>query len=158
MVHSGSFVCLWKTTRPVHTAKKVSKFLNEAEIECDDWPAKSPGLYPIEKVSEKLARVVYQGGKQYNTVSELQAANIQAWDTISLQYIQEFIKWISKRFHTVLDAQEVYFKYWRRAGESSATLSCCSFFVSALRNQTEICSSRWKVILWFNLVRLGNHF
>ncbi len=55
------------------------------------WPAYRPDLSPMENLWGILARSVFQNGKQYATVKDLEAAVDKCWAKVSLRTIQKLI-------------------------------------------------------------------
>ncbi|KAA8490752.1 Transposable element Tc3 transposase [Porphyridium purpureum] len=67
---------------PVHTSRLVKNFMNDENVELLDWPAYLPEFNIIENLWGILARKVYEGARQYQTVLELKNAILLAWETL----------------------------------------------------------------------------
>lgn len=78
---SGAYV-FQHDNASIHSSNATSQFLSDLEIPVLAWPALSPDLNPIENLWGDMARAVYSGGMQYNTVSELKGAILRAWGDI----------------------------------------------------------------------------
>ncbi|KAG2761572.1 hypothetical protein PC116_g9081 [Phytophthora cactorum] len=61
------------------------------------WPARSPDLNPIENVWAILARKVYSRGKQYNSLQDLTAAVMVAWDSVTIKELRDLIDTMPSR-------------------------------------------------------------
>lgn len=86
----------------VHTARLVSSWFEEHNIEVLKWPARSPDLNIIESVWGRLARKVYENSRQFSNVNELKKAIIDSWQQIPQNFIKELYNDIPKRiFETI---------------------------------------------------------
>ena len=56
-----------------------------------DWPANSPDLNPMENIWGDMVRMIYAGGQQYQGVSALKKAIIDAWHQIDRKKIDNLI-------------------------------------------------------------------
>ncbi|CDF35927.1 unnamed protein product [Chondrus crispus] len=68
------------------------------------WPARSPDLNPIENVWGVLARAVYAGCRQYNTVDDLKTAVPEEWSKLDRKYLYGLVKSMHKRCLDVIEA------------------------------------------------------
>lgn len=82
---------------PIHTAFLTRDWLRFNFVRVMEWPARSPDLNPIENVWGAMVRDVYEGGKQYFSVSELQSAVVRAWNSISSTLHQRLVSSMPKR-------------------------------------------------------------
>lgn len=70
---------------------------------CQDWPAKSPDLNPIENLWSIMSRKVYEGCKQYKNVQELKTAIGVAWKAIPDETITKLLDSLPSRCQDVID-------------------------------------------------------
>ncbi|KAG2780071.1 hypothetical protein PC116_g19564 [Phytophthora cactorum] len=56
------------------------------------WPARSPDCNPIENVWSVLAARDNAHGRQYRTVSKLEAAIMGAWTSIEQKYLLKLVE------------------------------------------------------------------
>ncbi|OWZ12507.1 Transposable element [Phytophthora megakarya] len=63
----------------------------EIGVQLLDWPARSPDLNPIENVWAILARKLCGHGMQYNSVPELTAAVMKAWNSAKMNELQDLL-------------------------------------------------------------------
>ena len=63
---------------PIHKSKSSIQWLNQQKIEVLPWPPQSPDLNPIGNVWGILARLVYEGGRQFYSIKELKIAILHA--------------------------------------------------------------------------------
>ena len=59
-------------------ASITRKYLLEEKIRLLHYPAYSPDLSPLEKLSGLILAKVYEGGRQYSAISELKNASLDA--------------------------------------------------------------------------------
>ena len=74
------------------------------------WPAKSPDLNPIENLWGIIARQVYGHGKQYETKSELVSVIFHAWNSLSLELLQNLISSMKNRIFRVISGNGSFTK------------------------------------------------
>lgn len=94
----------------IHTSGKTMQWITSQNIEVLPWPAKSPDLNIIENVWGMLARSVYLGGKQYNTVNELKNAIVRSWSQIDQNYINKLVDGMTDRCIDVLSHHGAHIK------------------------------------------------
>lgn len=87
----------------VHSSKVTKTYLQRSGINVMNWPAVSPDLNPIENVWGILVREIYDDGKQYNTVDELEVAIRNSWRTISTQTLQNLSQSMPNRIFQVIN-------------------------------------------------------
>ena len=59
-----------------------------------------------------MARLVYGGGRQFNTVPELKAVLIDIWENFSQPYIQKLFDSMNNRVFEVIRVNGQKTKYW----------------------------------------------
>ena len=87
----------------IHTAKVTKEFLEEQDVVLFGHPSLSPDLNPIENLWGDLARAVYSNGQQYDTVSDLKVAVLDAWSQIPLERLATLIKSMPDRCLEVVE-------------------------------------------------------
>ena len=80
-------------------------FLEHHGIRILEWPACSPDCNPIENLWGSIVRRVYEGGKCYQTVEELEKAFLAVWDNIRIEEIQKLVLSFPKRLVEVIASQ-----------------------------------------------------
>jgi len=95
----------------IHASAATKSFLSDINVAVLDWPALSPDLNPIENLWGILSRVVYDGGKQYESVAELEKAVRAAWDSIPEATLLTLVKSMPDRCSDVLINQGRKTKY-----------------------------------------------
>lgn len=107
----GEFVFMHDSA-PCHKAKKVTKFLQDHQIQVLDWPGNSPDLNPIENVWAAL-KVEISRKKIITTTQELIVNIIRAWhNTPDLQKIsQNCIRSMPRRLEQVIQKTGGFTKY-----------------------------------------------
>lgn len=75
----------------IHVSRETKQWFEQKNIELLKWPARSPDLNPIENLWGIMAREVYGGGKQYQTIQELEVAVRNCWRNIRLPLLEKLI-------------------------------------------------------------------
>ena len=88
---------------PIHTAKIVKEWFTNKNVTVLQWLAKSPDLNIIENVWGHLSRVLYENGKQYDSLNELENAIFRHWATIPKTYIEKLYDSIPSRIFEVIN-------------------------------------------------------
>ncbi len=96
---------------PCHRAKNTQIWFEMNGIDVMSWPSRSPDLNPIENLWGMLARIVYEGGKQYNSISDLKSSIISSWERITTEYLENLIDSMPKRMDAVLNSRGGPTKY-----------------------------------------------
>ena len=86
----------------IPTADVTKQFLNSKNICTLAWPAQSPDLNPIENLWADIARNVYGGGKQYNSVNDLKSAILTSWMQILLNTSGKLVANMKDRIYEVI--------------------------------------------------------
>ena len=73
---------------PIHTAKIAKEWFTCKTVTVLQRPAKCHDLNIIENVWGHLSRVLYENGKQYDSLKELENAIFRHWATIPKTYIK----------------------------------------------------------------------
>ena len=82
---------------PLNTSRLTKTFLQERNLKVLKWPARSPGLNPIENVWGLIAGEVYSNGKQYFSVQELKDALNKAWKKLDEKSLKPFLVSLKNR-------------------------------------------------------------
>lgn len=99
----------------MHTAHVVTNYFKVENIRVLNLPARvifrSPDLNIIENVWRSLNRILYQGGKQYTSVSELKSAILEAWESLDQNSIINLYRSLSKKMIEVLQRKGEFTHY-----------------------------------------------
>jgi len=101
---------------PGHSAAATLEDLLERGIQPIFWPAYSPDLNPIETVWNKMKDYIaaqypdLEAGRQYS-YDALRDIVQEAWDSISIELLNELIDSMPARCQAVIDANGGYTKY-----------------------------------------------
>lgn len=95
----------------IHRSRSTLTWLNDHNITVLDWPSRSPDLNPIENVWGRLARAVYDNGKQYQSVEELQQAIAHAWHDLDPNYLKTLVNSMKDRCLAVLTSNGKAIEY-----------------------------------------------
>ena len=67
-----------------------------------DWPARSPDMNIIENVWAVLARRVYQGGRQFDSIEDLKECLVYEWEKLTIDEIRNLILSVPRRVVDVI--------------------------------------------------------
>ena len=87
---------------PIHTARSTNKFTEDEEIPLLNWPACSPDLNVLENLWVYLVRIIYENGKQYNSINDLTTAIFDAWKSVTTDYLQSLASSMKDRICEIL--------------------------------------------------------
>ncbi|KAG3078778.1 hypothetical protein PI125_g20884 [Phytophthora idaei] len=76
-----------------------------------EWPAKSPGLNPIENMWGVLVRAVYAHGRQFQTREALIQTINMSWAAIGEDLIKKLVESMPKRCIATLELHGAKTKY-----------------------------------------------
>ncbi|GFV78296.1 transposable element Tcb2 transposase [Trichonephila clavipes] len=88
---------------PCHRTVAAEQLLESEDIECMDWPARSPDLYPIEHVWDFLGRRLAARTLPPVTIRELRLALQDEWAAMPQQLIDTLILSMGRRCETCLE-------------------------------------------------------
>lgn len=95
---------------PGHTAESTVKFMQDNGIKkLEGWPGNSPDLNPIENIWGITKPEVYR--HTYNSMDELKAAVISAWEAVPLSTLRNCMLSMPRRLETVLKKNGGYTGY-----------------------------------------------
>lgn len=95
----------------IHTAKVVKAWFQREHIQVLDWPALSPDLNIMENAWGWLARKVYEGGRQYDSINELISAIHRTWDAMPMNVVKNLFDSMPKRLIEVIKIGGKSIKY-----------------------------------------------
>ncbi|GFS95448.1 transposable element Tcb2 transposase [Trichonephila clavipes] len=85
---------------PCHCTVAAEQLLESEDIECMDWPARSPDLNPIEHVSYFLGRRLAARPLPPVTIQKLRLALQDEWAAMPQQIIDTLILSMGRRSET----------------------------------------------------------
>lgn len=100
-VMDGDFV-FQQDNAAIHVSRLSRAWFEEKNIELLDWPARSPDLNPIENLWGIMARQVYDGGRQFSTVQELEVAIKNTWREINVKTLETLVNSMPDRVFNVI--------------------------------------------------------
>lgn len=87
-----------------HVARSSLQWLTERNITVMPWPPYSPDLNPIENMWGILARRVYAGAKQFDTIEELKSTVIHCWQGIEKSILESLVNSMPERVYKTIYA------------------------------------------------------
>jgi len=90
---------------PSHSSKSTKKWLLSHHIKTFYHPSSSPDLTPIEPVWHELKTIIRARPHPPTSIEELKAAVLEAWDALSLDDIDKYIRRMPDRVEAVLAAK-----------------------------------------------------
>jgi hypothetical protein len=93
----------------VHTARLISSWLKEENINVLEWPSESSDLNSLENVWGWFFRQLYGNGQQYHNVGQLTNAIQAAWNTITQGYLDSLFNSIPNRIFEIIRTINVNF-------------------------------------------------
>jgi transposase len=103
---------------PIHTAKKVIKWLEDNGIPTIDWPPYSPDLNPIEYIWARMKEWIHQHypnlrdmGDSQEALDKLARVIVEAWEAIPQDAVDHLIRSMDYRVNAVLAAEGWHTKY-----------------------------------------------
>lgn len=102
---------LMQDNAPIHTSRVTRAWLAERGVRVLAWPARSPDLNPIENAWAAMSALVYEDGRQFDSVEALKDAISAAWVRISGEYRHNLFNSLPRRMQRVLDEQGKIISY-----------------------------------------------
>ncbi|GFX80874.1 transposable element Tc3 transposase [Trichonephila clavipes] len=96
---------------PCHRTVAAEQLLESEDIECMDWPARSPDLNPIEHVWDFLGRRLAARTLPPVTIRELRLAFQDEWAEMPQQLIDNLILSMGRRCETCLAVRGDHIPY-----------------------------------------------
>ena len=106
------FIVMDETARP-HRARVVEDYLQQETIVRMDWPARWPGLNPIEHVCNMLQVAISRRPVQLPPLMELGNALTEEWNNLEMAAIQRFIGSMRRRCQAVIASCGSHTSYWQ---------------------------------------------
>uniref|UniRef100_UPI0037E7EBD5 vascular cell adhesion protein 1-like n=1 Tax=Semicossyphus pulcher TaxID=241346 RepID=UPI0037E7EBD5 len=110
--------------RPFMANRGVTQFLHDEGIDAMDWPARSPGLNPIEHLWDIVSRSIHRCHVSPQTVQELTDAPIQVWEEIPQENIRCLIRSMPRRYSPRSPSIEISGDLKEK---ESVTITCSAF-------------------------------
>jgi transposase len=85
---------------PKHTAKIITKFLQEKKVEKLPWVAQSPDLNPIEHLWDEMGRKMKE--QKVQNKQELRELVVEVWKSISSSVTQKLVNSMGRRIREVI--------------------------------------------------------
>lgn len=86
----------------IHVSRETRSWFESQNIELLEWPACSPDLNPMENVWGIIVQRIYANNMQYNSVSDLKTAIIDAYMGMEASTIANLIRSMSNRIFEVI--------------------------------------------------------
>lgn len=107
----GNFI-LQQDNCPVHTARRVTQWLEEQNISLLPWPSKSPDLNVMENVWGLLVKKINrENGFRPQDVDELRNKISETWNELDPAYARALVSSMHHRLNSVLDKNGAGTKY-----------------------------------------------
>ena len=100
-----SIMALMEDGAPTHRSTVAKRWREDHEILVFDHPAQSPDLNPIEHVWKHLKLQINKRKKLPQSSAELEAAIMEEWDKIDIQFINNLVDSMANRVQAVLKAK-----------------------------------------------------
>lgn len=88
---------------PIHTAREVTRWVEQENVAVLNWCSMSPDLNIIENLWGWLTRKLYEGGKQYQNISQLEEEIKRAWREIPRNLIESLYRSLPDRIFEVIN-------------------------------------------------------
>jgi transposase len=105
MKHERQTVYFQQDNAASHHSKSTMEWFSENKIPLFKHPASSPDLNPIEPVWLNLKNILHHLVHPPNTVEQLRAAVLDAWEQLPMEHIDNHIQKMGDRVEAVLKAK-----------------------------------------------------
>lgn len=95
----------------IHKSSSTLRYFAHHQIDLLDWPACSPDLNPMENLWGLLVRDVYRNNTQYNSITALKTAILQAWNRVDSRVLANLAMSVPRRLLEVVKASGAATKY-----------------------------------------------
>jgi transposase len=99
---------LMQDNAPGHHGKKTQEELRNRNIHPIFWPPYSPDLNPIEKIWDWIKDYIQNNFPERMTYPQLRQAVREAWDSITVDQLNELIDSMHDRCQAVIDASGMH--------------------------------------------------
>ena len=96
---------------PPHTARDMTVFLDQQDVEVMDWPARSPDMNPIEHVLDQMSVWIRDMDDPPSTVAELNNPVRQAWAAVRPGRVRTWVESMPRRVRALLAARGGHTRY-----------------------------------------------
>ena len=93
----------------VHTAKKITKFLKEENIDVIKWPGNSPDIAPIENIWGLMKSLMER--KDISSIAKLRKEIRKSWRELKLPFLKNLAKSMPRRLKLVIKNRGEMIKY-----------------------------------------------
>lgn len=101
-MHSDEDFTFQQDNAAIHTSRFTQQWFEDHNIDVLDWPARSPDLNPMENLWGILVQRIYYNDQRYDTIDELKAAILMAWENIEKNIIENLVDSMNTRLSEVI--------------------------------------------------------
>lgn len=94
-----------------HTSKSSKNWFETQKVKLLEWPSNSPDLNIMENIWGILVRRVFVNGRQFSTVKQLKDEIINAWDSITVEDIQNLVNSMPNRIFSLIKTKGLKIDY-----------------------------------------------
>lgn len=99
-----NFIFMHDNARP-HTARIVNQYLQEQNVTCMNWPARSPDLNPIEHLWDVVGRQLRDRQPPPASLDDVEQMVIEIWNEIDQDQIRSLISSMNRRCQAVIESR-----------------------------------------------------
>lgn len=86
----------------IHVSRDTLNWFASNNVSLLEWPARSPDLNPMENLWGIMVRRIYENNRQFQSIEDLKAAILNAWNQIEINTISNLIASMENRiFHVI---------------------------------------------------------
>ena len=98
----GPEVVMQEDNAPWHTAKIVTKYLNNKKVNRMSWPPQSPDLNPIENLWKKIKDMISKLKHKISNTKEMRMALAGVWPEIDPQFLLKLCDSVPRRWEACI--------------------------------------------------------
>jgi transposase len=107
----GKEVVMQEDNAPWHTAKIITKYLNNKRINRMNWPPQSPDLNPIENLWKYIKDLIAKRKHRCRNAADLRCVLKDVWLEIDSEYLLKLCDSVPRRWDAVLKSKGGATKY-----------------------------------------------